>query len=443
MKGVRLSDHFTYKKLFKAVLSPILMMVFTSIYGIVDGLFISNVEGDTAFSAVNLIIPVTMAIGAIGFMFGAGGSALVSKTLGEGDKDKAQSIFTAIVIINAAVGFAISVLTFIFVEQIVTLLGATPEMKDYAVKYGRIILIGEIAFMTQNLFQNFFIVAERPHLGFIVTVGAGVTNMVLDAVMVAVLRLGVEGAAIATVISQVVGSVIPIIYFAKKNTSLLRFRKPAFRTDYIFKTVTNGFSEFLSNVSASFVSMVYNKQLMSYRGQDGVTAYGIIMYASFIFAAVFIGYAIGTAPIIGYNYGAQNHDELKNVFKKSMILNFATGIVMTTLSVVFARLLCSIFVGYNPALLDFSAQAMRIFSIGFIFMGLNIFTSSFFTALNNGLISAIVSAFRTLVCQLVMVFTLPIIWGVDGIWISIVAAEALALCLEIVFLITNRKKYHY
>ncbi len=443
MKGVRLSDHFTYKKLFKAVLSPILMMVFTSIYGIVDGLFISNVEGDTAFSAVNLIIPVTMAIGAIGFMFGAGGSALVSKTLGEGDKDKAQSIFTAIVIINAAVGFAISVLTFIFIEQIVTLLGATPEMKDYAVKYGRIILIGEIAFMTQNLFQNFFIVAERPHLGFIVTVGAGVTNMILDAVMVAVLRLGVDGAAIATVTSQVVGSVIPIIYFAKKNTSLLRFRKPAFRTDYIFKTVTNGFSEFLSNVSASFVSMVYNKQLMSYRGQDGVTAYGIIMYASFIFAAVFIGYAIGTAPIIGYNYGAQNHNELKNVFKKSMILNFATGIVMTTLSVVFAKLLCSIFVGYNPALLDFSAQAMRIFSIGFIFMGLNIFTSSFFTALNNGLISAIVSAFRTLVCQLVMVFTLPIIWGVDGIWISIVAAEALALCLEIVFLITNRKKYHY
>lgn len=443
MKAVRLSDHFTYKKLLKAVLSPILMMVFTSIYGIVDGLFISNVEGDTAFSAVNLIIPVTMAIGAIGFMFGAGGSALVSKTLGEGDKEKAQSIFTAIVIINAISGLVISVVTFIFVEQIATLLGATPEMKDYAVKYGRIILIGEIAFMTQNLFQNFFIVAERPHLGFIVTIGAGVTNMVLDAIMVAVLRWGVEGAAIATIISQVVGSIAPIIYFARKNTSLLQFRKPMFRFDYIFKTVTNGFSEFLSNVSASFVSMVYNKQLIRYRGQDGVTAYGIIMYASFIFAAVFIGYAIGTAPVIGYNYGAKNHDELKNVFKKSMILNFATGIVMTTLSVVFAKLLCSIFVGYNPALLDFSAQAMRIFSIGFIFMGLNIFTSSFFTALNNGLISAIVSAFRTLVCQLVMVFTLPLIWGVDGIWISIVAAEALALCLDIVFLITNRKKYHY
>lgn len=443
MQAVKLSDHFTYKKLLKAVISPILMMVFTSIYGIVDGLFISNVEGDTAFSAVNLIMPVTMAIGAIGFMFGAGGSAIVSKTLGEGDNEKAQSIFTAIVIINAIVGLAISIIGIIFIEQIVDLLGASPEMKDFAVNYGRILLIGEIAFMTQNLFQNFFIVAERPQLGFFVTVGAGVTNMILDALFVAVFRLGVEGAAIATVISQLVGSVIPIIYFARKNTSLLKFRKPDFNLSNILKTITNGFSEFLSNVSASIVSMVYNKQLMHYKGQDGVTAYGIIMYASFIFAAVFIGYSIGTAPIIGYNYGAKNHDELKNVLKKSIVLNLATGVIMTGISVLCARILCSIFVGYNPELLDFSAQAMQIFSACFIFMGINMFTSAFFTALSNGLISAIVSAFRTLVCQLLFVFLLPIAWGVTGIWLSIVFAEALAICLNIVFLITNRKKYQY
>lgn len=443
MQAVKLSDHFTYKKLLKAVISPILMMVFTSIYGIVDGLFISNVEGDTAFSAVNLIMPVTMAIGAIGFMFGAGGSAIVSKTLGEGDNEKAQSIFTAIVIINAIVGLAISIIGIFFIEQIVDLLGASPEMKVYSVKYGRILLIGEIAFMTQNLFQNFFIVAERPQLGFFVTVGAGVTNMILDALFVAVFRLGVEGAAIATVISQLVGSVIPIIYFARKNTSLLKFRKPDFNLSNILKTITNGFSEFLSNVSASIVSMVYNKQLMHYKGQDGVTAYGIIMYASFIFAAVFIGYSIGTAPIIGYNYGAKNHDELKNVLKKSIVLNFGTGVIMTGISVLCARILCSIFVGYNPELLDFSAQAMQIFSACFIFMGINMFTSAFFTALSNGLISAIVSAFRTLVCQLLFVFLLPIAWGVTGIWLSIVFAEALAICLNIVFLITNRKKYQY
>ena len=443
MAAVKLSDHFTYKKLLKAVISPILMMVFTSIYGIVDGLFISNVEGDTAFSAVNLIMPVTMAIGAIGFMFGAGGSAIVSKTLGEGENEKAKSIFTAIVIINAIVGLTISLIGIVFIEQIVNLLGASPEMKDYAVKYGRILLIGEIAFMTQNLFQNFLIVAERPQLGFFVTVGAGVTNMVLDALFVAVFRWGVEGAAIATITSQLVGSIIPIAYFLSKNTSLLRFRKPDFNFSNILKTITNGFSEFLSNVSASVVSMVYNKQLMHYKGQDGVTAYGIIMYASFIFAAVFIGYSIGTAPIIGYNYGAKNHAELKNVFKKSMILNLATGFVMTGISVLCARLLCSIFVGYNAALLDFSTQAMRIFSICFIFMGINMFTSSFFTALSNGLISAVVSAFRTLVCQLILVFLLPLAWDVTGIWLSIVFAEFLALCLDIVFLIANRKKYRY
>jgi len=441
--AVHLSDHFTYKRLLRAVISPIMMMVFTSIYGIVDGLFISNVEGDTAFAAVNLIIPITMAIGAIGFMFGAGGSALVSKTLGEGNSEKAHSLFTSIVIVNAVTGFIVSIIAYIFIEEIAVLLGATKEMSGYAVSYARILLIGEIAFMTQNLFQNFLIVAERPNLGFFITVGAGVTNMILDFLFVSVFRMGVNGAAIATVISQLVGSVAPIIYFATNKQSLLRFRKPIFNFGDILKTITNGSSEFLSNVSSSFVSIVYNKQLMLYKGQDGVTAYGIIMYASFIFAAIFIGYAIGTAPIIGYNYGAQNDDELKNVFKKSITLNLITGIIMTVLSAVFAKMLCSIFVGYNPELLEFSTKAMRIFSLGFVVMGINIFTSSFFTALSNGLISAIVSAFRTLVCQLAAVFLLPLVLGVDGIWISIVLAEVLALILGVIFLITNRKKYHY
>lgn len=441
--AVRLSDHFTYKKLFKAVISPILMMVFTSIYGIVDGFFISRVEGDTAFSAVNIIMPVTMALGAIGFMFGAGGSAIVSKTLGEGNKEKARQIFTAIVIANAIAAIAISAIVLVFVEPIAELLGADESMIDYAVKYGRILLIGEIFFMTQNLFQNFFIVAERSQLGFIVTVCAGVTNMILDALFIAVFRWGVEGAAIATVISQVVGSVIPIIYFSTKNRSLLRFVKPDFNPYYLIQTVTNGSSEFLSNVSASLVSMVYNSQLMKYKGQDGVTAYGIIMYASFIFAAVYIGYAIGTAPIVGYNYGAKNHDELKNIFGKSIKLNVAAGIVMTGLSIVLSKVLCSIFVGYNAELTEFSAHAMRIYSISFIVMGLNIYTSSFFTALGNGLISAIVSAFRTLVCQMVTVFVLPLFMGVDGIWLSILLAELLALALCVFFLIKNKEKYQY
>lgn len=441
--AVRLSDHFTYKKLFKAVVAPVLMMVFTSIYGIVDGLFISNVEGKTAFAAVNIIMPVTMALGAIGFMFGAGGSAIVSKTLGEGDTEKAQSVFTAVVIVNAITAIVVSVIALIFIEPIAVLLKADESMLDYAVKYGRILLIGEIFFMTQNLFQNFFIVAERPLLGFIVTVCAGVTNMILDALFVWVFRFGVEGAAIATVISQIIGSIIPVVYFARKNQSLLKFTKPDFKPEYIIKTITNGSSELLSNISASLVSMVYNAQLMRYTGEDGVTAYGIIMYASFIFAAVFIGYAIGTAPIVGYNYGAKNHDELKNIFQKSIKLNAVAGVIMAGISIVLSKLLCSIFVGTDAELTEFSAHAMRIYSLSFIVMGLNIYTSAFFTALGNGLISAIVSAFRTLVCQISTVYILPLIWEVDGIWFSILAAELLALALGVFFLVKYRKKYEY
>lgn len=441
--AVRLSDHFTYKKLFKAVISPILMMVFTSIYGIVDGLFISNVEGDTAFAAVNIIMPVTMALGAIGFMFGAGGSALVSKTLGEGDNEKAKSIFTAVVIVNAITAIVVSTLALIFIEPIAVLLKADESMLDYAVKYGRILLVGEIFFMTQNLFQNFFIVAERPLFGFLVTVCAGVTNMILDALLVWVFPFGVEGAAVATVISQIVGSVIPVVYFARKNQSLLKFVKPDFKPEYIIKTVTNGSSELLSNISASLVSMVYNAQLMKYTGKDGVTAYGIIMYASFIFAAVFIGYSIGTAPVVGYNYGSKNHDELKNIFRKSISLNVIAGVVMAGLSIALSKTLCSIFVGKNAELTEFSSHAMRIYSLSFIVMGLNIYTSAFFTALGNGLISAIVSAFRTLVCQMSTVYILPLIFDVDGIWLSILAAELLALALGVFFLIKNRKKYQY
>lgn len=441
--AVRLSDHFTYKKLFKAVISPILMMVFTSIYGIVDGLFISNIEGDTAFAAVNIIIPVTMALGAIGFMFGAGGSALVSKTLGEGDDEKAQSIFTAVVIVNAITAIVVSALALIFIEPIAVLLKADESMLDYAVKYGRILLIGEIFFMTQNLFQNFFIVAERPLLGFLITVCAGVANMILDALLVWVFRFGVEGAAVATVISQIIGSVIPVVYFARKNQSLLKFVKPDFKPEYVIKTVTNGSSELLSNISASLVSMVYNAQLMKHAGKDGVTAYGIIMYASFIFSAVFIGYSIGTAPIIGYNYGAKKHDELKNIFRKSINLNVIAGVVMAGLSITLSKTLCSIFVGKNAELTEFSAHAMRIYSLSFIVMGLNIYNSAFFTALGNGLISAVVSAFRTLVCQMSTVHILPLFLGVDGIWLSILAAELLALALGVFFLIKNRKKYQY
>ncbi len=441
--AVHLDEHFTYKKIGKAVISPILMMVFTSIYSIVDGVFVSNFVGKTAFAALNLIFPVTMILGSLGFMMGAGGSALVAKTLGEGDKGKANKIFSGVVYSTVILGVAVSLAVVFFVEPIAKLLGATDEMLPYCTLYGQILIGAETLFMVQNLFQTFFIVAERPQLGFAVTAIAGVTNIVLDAAFVVGAKLGLAGAAYATIIGQFFGAIIPIIYFVCPNKSLLRLGKATFAPRMLFQTVTNGSSELLSNVASSVVSMIYNMQLLKFAGEDGVSAYGIIMYASFIFAAVFMGYAIGVAPIISYNYGAQNKDELKNMFRKSTIINIAAGVVMTILSVSLARPLSSIFVSYDKSLLDMTTLGMRIFSVSFIFMGFNIFTSSFFTALNNGLISAIVSFARTLIFQIAAVMLLPMAFGLTGIWVSVIVAEFLSLVLEIIFLATNQKKYGY
>lgn len=441
--AVRLSDHFTIKKLLKAVVAPILMMVFTSIYSIVDGLFVSNFVGDSAFAGLNIIFPFTMIIGAIGFMFGAGGSALVSMKLGEGKKEEANCIFAGIVYFTIILGALISAVCFFFIEDIAILLGATPEMLPHAVTYGKIIVAGEVAFMTQNLFQVFCMVAERPNLGFVLSVIAGLVNMGLDALLIVGFDIGIAGAGIATVVAQVMASLVAIIYFARKNKSLLRLAKPSFNLKNIFKAMTNGASEFLGNVASSIVGIMFNLQLLKYAGESGVIAYGVLMYLGFIFNAIYIGYSIGTAPIIGYHYGAENYRELKNLLKKSLLLNIGAGILMTLFSILLAQPLSSIFVGYDADLLNFTVQAMRIFSLSFIFSGINIFTSSFFTALNNGLISALISMCRTLVFQIACVFVLPLFWGVNGIWLSLIVTELLALVVCMICLLACKKKYQY
>lgn len=441
---VHISDHFTYKKLFKAVISPILMMVFTSVYSIVDGLFVSNFVGDTAFAGLNLIFPFTMIVGAIGFMFGTGGSALVSMKLGEGKKEEANRIFSGIVFITAIIGVVISIHCFIFMKDIAKLLGATEEMLPYATTYGKIIIIGETGFMLQNLFQTFCMVAEKPGFGFILSVVAGVINIILDAVLICGFKIGLAGAAIATIVAQLSGALIALIFFLrKKNNSLLRLTKPDLGAKNIFKAMANGSSEFLGNISSSVVGIVFNIQLLKYAGQDGVNAYGILLYLGFIFNAIFIGYSIGTAPIVGYHYGAENHDELKNVLKTSIVVNLITGVVMAGLAVLLAKPLSSIFVGYNQKLLDMTTNAMRIYAFSFIFSGLNIYISSFFTALNNGFVSAFVSVCRTLILQIACVFLLPLAFGLNGIWGSIILAEAIAIIIGIICLVLNKKKYQY
>ena len=419
------------------------MMVFTSLYTIVDGVFISNLVGKVPFAGLNLIYPVIGAIGAVGFMLGAGGSALVAKILGEGDSARANKVFSMVVYFTAIVGIILSVVGALVVEPVAKLLGATEELLPHCVTYGRILLAAIVAFMLQNMFQAFFIVAEKPLLGFLISVIAGVTNMVLDAAFVAGAKLGLAGAAYATITSQMVGAIIPLIYFSVKNKSPLRLVLTKFELKPIIRTCTNGSSEFLSNVSISIVNMLYNMQLLRYVGEDGLAAYGVVQYLAFVFLATFFGYSIGSAPIISYHFGAQNTSELKNLLKKSLIIMIGIGAVMTALCEGLARPLSMIFVSYDRALLDMTTLAMRIFGVSFILSGISIFSSSFFTALNNGAVSAILSFMRTLVFQIIFVFALPALFGVNGIWTAVLASEACALIASVSFLIAKRKKYGY
>lgn len=441
--NIQLSDHFTYKKLIQFVLPSIGMMIFTSIYGVVDGLFVSNFVGKTSFAAVNLIIPFTMVLGAIGFMLGTGGNALVAKTLGEEKRELANQIFTFLVLVAIASGVSVAILGIIFMEPAAVLLGAEESMLHDCVKYGRILVAATPGFMLQVMFQSFLITAEKPGMGFFVTVIAGVTNMVLDALLIAVVPLGVTGAALATGISQYVGAIIPLIYFVRKNDSLLKITKTKLLWRELWKTCSNGISEFLSNISMSLVSMLYNIQLLKAAGENGVAAYGVIMYVQFIFIAIYIGYSIGTAPIIGYNYGAQNHKELQNIFKKSIVLTALAGLTLMFSAFALSSVLAKLFVGYDAELFEITKRGFRFYAASFFLCGFNIFGSSFFTALSNGPVSAVISFLRTVVFQVAAVLVLPIFWEIDGIWASISVAEVLALAVTSFFILKLREQYHY
>lgn len=440
---IKLSSHFSYGKILKLVTPSIAMMVFVSIYGVIDGLFVSNFVGKTPFAAVNLIMPFLMVLGALGFMIGTGGSAIVSQTLGEGDKDKANRYFSFLVYVTFILGVVLAVLGEIFLPDIARFLRADESMMPYCVSYGRIIISALPFFMLQNVFQSFFTTAEKPALGFIVTVIAGFTNIIFDAVFVAGFSLGVEGAAVATFMSQTVGALIPIVYFSRKNNSLLRIGKTKCEFKMFLKTCANGSSEFVTNISVSVVSMIYNSRLMDMAGENGVSAYGVIMYVNFIFIAVLSGYAIGIAPVIGYNYGSRNNDELKNVFKKSLFFMAVFGAGLTLLAVGFSHPLAKLFVGYDESLFIMTKNALRIYSIGFIIMGFSIFGSAFFTALGNGIISALISFLRTFIFQIAAVIILPMILDLTGIWLSVPVSELFAFLITIFFFAKMRKKYGY
>ncbi|MCR5490646.1 MAG: polysaccharide biosynthesis C-terminal domain-containing protein [Bacilli bacterium] len=446
--AVRLSEHFTFKKLLKITVFPIVMMVFLSLYSIVDGIFVANFAGQSSFAAVNLIFPFIMILGSLGFMLGTGGTALVSKYLGQGEKERANSTFSLIAYTAITLGVIASVVGFFVTEPVVNAMASlssnsTEEMVKEAILYGKILCAAQIFFILQNTFQSFFMVAEKPNLGFIFTLSAGLANMALDALFIGAFRWGVAGAALATTAGYIIGGVGPIIYFAVKRDGIIFLGKTRIVWRDILQTMYNGMSEFIGNIATSAVSIVYNAILLKTYGENGVSAYGIIMYVSFVFMAIFIGYSIGVAPVVAFNYGAKNHSELQNVFRKSLILIGSTSLVMLASCFFAAEPFAMIFSNGQQELLDLSAVAMKIYSVTFLFVGLSIFTSSFFTALNNGTVSAVVSLLRTLVFQIGAVFLFQAIFGGVGIWWAIVFGEGAAAIISVIFLIANKKKYHY
>ena len=440
---IQLSDHFTHRRLLRFTLPSIGMMIFTSIYSIVDGFFVSNFTGKTAFAAVNFIMPVLMILSIIGFMFGTGGSALIAKLLGEGKKEKANEIFSLIVYTTFALGVLLAALGMVFIRPVASLLGATGELLDSCVLYARIILLALPFYVLQNEFQCLFVTAEKPSLGLIVTVASGVANIVLDALFVAFFRWGLVGAAVATAISQTVGGALPLLYFGRKNPSLLRLGRCRMDVRSLAFTCMNGSSELMNNISISLVSMLYNTQLLRYAGENGIAAYGVLMYVSMIFQAVFVGYSVGSAPVISYHFGAQNEEELKSLLKKSAVLVGCFALTMCLTGEVLGRPLSKLYVSYDADLLEMTAHAFAVFSVSFLFSGYAIFASSFFTALNDGLTSALISILRTFLFQITAIIVFPLLWGLDGIWWSIVFADMASVAIGLVFLVLKRKTYRY
>ena len=441
--NIQLSDHFTYRRLIRFVIPSVAMMILTSIYGVVDGLFVSNFVGKTPFAAVNLVIPFTMILGAFGFMLGTGGTALVAKTLGEGRQEEANRIFSMLIYFALGLGVLLTIFGIAVLKGIVIKMGADDAMLRHCMIYGRIVLLGIPFYMLQNMFQNFLIAAEKPQLGLIVTIAAGVTNMVLDALFIAVLGWGVAGAAAATALGQCVGGLVPFVYFARKNSSKLSLVKTRLMGGALFHACTNGSSELVSNVSMSLLGMLYNLQLMKFAGENGVAAYGVIMYVNFIFIAIFLGYAYGSAPIVAFNYGARRTEELQNVLKKSLKLILGTGISLFLIATVFAGVLSGLFVGYDAELYRLTVRGFHLYAISFLLCGFNIYGSSFFTALNNGVVSAAISFLRTVVFEVAAVLILPLFFGLDGVWCAITVAELASILITIGAFSALRRRYQY
>ena len=435
--------HFTVPALLRFTLPTIGMMIFMSAYVMVDGFFVSNFAGETAFAAVNFTYPIISILGTLGFMFGTGGSAIVAKTRGEGDPDRANREFSLLVYAAAAAGLIFAVIGTIALKPLLMLMGAEGNLLTQCLRYGRLLAICIPTTILQYLFQELMITAGKPGLAFRVTVASGITNIVLDALLIVGLHMEVLGAAIGTVAGEVVGSVIPLIYFARPNDSALRLGPTRLDWRMLGRTCVNGSSEMVSNIAASLVGIAYNVQLLAYLGEAGVSAYGILEYVAFFTVAILIGFVSGAAPLMSFQYGAQNRVEMQSLFRKCVGIVVVCGLILFALVRVLVDPLAGVFVGYDPDLHALTIHAMLIYSWALLFSGFNMYGSSLFTSLSNGLISAVISFVRTLVFEIGAVLLLPRLFGPDGIWYSGVVAGVAAFILTVAFVLGYAKRYGY
>lgn len=437
-----IAQKFNVFTLLKFAFPTMVMMVFMSLYTIVDGIFVSRLVGSNALSAVNIVYPVISLLIACGIMLSTGGSAIVARQMGEKREQEARENFSMLAVVSVLTGIVILVLGLMFLEPICRILGGTPVLlEDCKIYLGVLLGFGPLT-MLQMLFQTFFVTAGKPGLGLGLTLTGGVVNMVLDYVFMGPMQMGVLGAALATGLGQAIMAVAGVVYFLKVKGNLY-FVKPVFRGNILLQSCGNGSSEMVSNLSTAVVTFLFNITMLKLAGEDGVAAITIVLYGQFLFTALYLGFSMGVAPVVSFNYGNQNHAQLKRIYKICIGFILGSSVFILGIALLFSEPIVGIFTGEENHTYELAVEGFFQFSFNYLFAGINIFASALFTSLSNGKISAIISFCRTFVFITVSIVLLPRVMGITGVWLSVPLAELVTLFISITYLKGQKEVYHY
>lgn len=432
----------TWKHILKFAAPTIAMTVFMSFYTMVDGLFVSNLIGTNALSAINLTAPVIQVVTAVSTMLATGGSAVIMKKMGEQKVSEAREDFTFLILVNAAVGFVMCALGYLAMGPVFSGMNLSAAVAGYCVEYLSRYLLFTVPILLMNNFTLYMIASEKAALSLVCSVTGGVLNMVLDYVFIGVLDMGIGGAAVATGMGYSVTAVVGLFVFSRK-TSLLHFRKPVPRVKVLVNAASNGCSEMATALVTGIITMMFNWTMLRYVGENGVAAVTIIMYVLMFVSSLYTGYSYGVAPMISYYHGEENHGKLKTLIGISLKVIACISVLSLAASFALTKPLVSVFARPDNPVYDLAVTGNRICAIALIFIGFNIFASGMFTALSNGVVSAVLAFSRSFVFMLITMLVLPLFLGVSGIWLATPAAELMALVLSAGMFWKHRKTYGY